>query len=187
MKALIKIIPILFFLFSCTKKNTYQSFSEKELDFVSYSTKQTIRLIDTNNTVRTLIQDTLERKFREFLGFYGRTHNFHESYSVRYFSITPGPSLGFSIDLSGKFYPYALGELNIFFNDYIIVAIVDSLRPAAPALTISGTTYSNVYSLKAYKFGGTPNNTDTATMYYNRQYGIIQFLFPNGKSFTRTN
>jgi hypothetical protein len=109
MKAFIKIIAILFFLFSCSKKKTYQSFSEKELDFVSYSAGQTVRLIDTNNIVRTFVQDTLERGFHEFIDLYGRTHDFQELFSVRYRS----DILGFLIGLSGKFYPYTLGELNI--------------------------------------------------------------------------
>ena len=185
MKILNKIVPVLFLLFSCTKDKVYKPFSERELDFVNYSVGQTIRLLDTNNAVHTFVQDTLQREFREFIGINGRTHDFHELFSVQYYStIEP---LGFSIGISGKFYPYTLGELSIFFGDYMIIAIVDSLRPTMPTLTITGTTYSNVHSLKAYKYGWSPNNTDTATMYYNKQYGIIQFLFPNGKSFIRTN
>lgn len=186
MKTINKIVPILFLLLSCTKDKTYRPFSEKELDFVSYSPEQTIRLIDTNNTVHTLVQDTLKREFSEFIGIYGRTHDFHETFFVQY-SSTIEPSLGFSIGLSGKFYSYTLGELSIRFGNYLINTIVDSLKPSIPTLTITGTTYSNVYSLKAYEYGWSQNNTDTATMYYNRQYGVIQLLFPNGKSITRTN
>ena len=186
MKPFYKIIPALFFLFSCTRDKTYQSFTEKELDFVNYSQGQTVRMIDTNNTMLSFVQDTIKREFREFIGVYGKTQNFHELFWVQY-SSNINPPLGFSVSVSGKFYPYALGELGIRFENYLINVIVDSLKPPTPTLTIAGTTYSNVYSLKAYKYGSSPNNIDTARMYYNKQYGIIQFLFPDGKYIIRAN
>ena len=91
MKPFYKIIPALFFLFSCTRDKTYQTFTEKELDFVNYSQGQTVRMIDTNNTMLSFVQDTIKREFREFIGVYGKTQNFHELFWVQYSSNTKFP------------------------------------------------------------------------------------------------
>ncbi|MBL7741785.1 MAG: hypothetical protein JNK14_21375 [Chitinophagaceae bacterium] len=186
MKLFSKIVAILLLLSSCKKEKTYRPFSEKELDFVNYSPGQLIRFSDTNNVIHTFIQDTLRREFREFIGIYGRTNNLHETYWVLYYSPVES-SLGFSVGVSGKFIPYNFGELNINFCGYIVEAIIDSLKPPTPALIIGGSTYVNVHTLKVYKYGSFPNNTDTATLHYNRQYGAIQLLLPGGKAVTRVN
>ena len=186
MKLISKIIPFLFVLFSCSKQNNYHPFSDKELSFVSYSSGQTIRFVDTNNIVHTLTQKAFKREYHEFIGIYGSTGDFHESFSVQY-SSSIDPDLGFFIGLNGKFYPYTLGNLNINFSNFIVDELVDSLNSLSAAISIAGNAYSNVYSLKAYKNGRTFTNIDTATIFYNRQYGIIQLLLPNGKSCTRVN
>ena len=51
---------------------------------------------------------------------------------------------------------------------------------------VNNVNYMNVYSLKVYK-NSQLNNSDTANVLWNRQYGLIQFQYPNGKTITRLN
>ncbi len=51
MRVMVTVLFSMLILVSCSKKKTYKSFSEKELDFVSYAEGQEIKMIDSNNIV----------------------------------------------------------------------------------------------------------------------------------------
>ena len=72
-------------------------------------------------------------------------------------------------------------------NSYKTSDFASRLNPPVANMMINATNYQNVYRLKAYKNGLEVNNTDTATIYWNKQFGFIQLTFPNGKAFTRTD
>ncbi len=184
-------------LTSC-KKDKYYKFSSKELDFVNYGEGQTIKVIDTNLITHTLVQRAYKREFHERWSTFTPSRQFSETYEVSYLT-QPGTytySLGFSISLDKE-----RKTLDIDFNGYGLFANPDSLHPSISLISINGVNYSDVYTLKVYSLSGTAagtygqfvfingqytRNTDTATLYHNRQYGVIQLLFPNGKRIIRT-
>ncbi len=76
--------------------------------------------------------------------------------------------------------------MEINFNNYGVDATPDSLN-AVNSIVINGMAYNNVYSIKVYKQNPQFNSNDSATLYSNKQFGIIQLLFPDGKRIVRTN
>lgn len=184
MRKFIAAVLILVLFNSCKKKATYKSLSGTELDFVNYSPGQNLKFSDTNTIVQSFLHDTLIRVYQEFTGLYGNTYDFNENFEAGYYSAIDH-SLRLDINLTGKFLPYTPGILNMNICGYAVYQVIDSLPPAIPSLTINSISYSDVHSLKAYKNAVFVNNTDTATLYCNRQYGVIQLLLPNGKAITR--
>lgn len=186
MKPILMITILLLGVYSCKKdKPVYRSFSEQELEFVSYAPGQTIKFIDTNQVIHTFLQDHFYRAFDEFVGMFGNTGDFQEEYEVAY-NTSSSTSLYLTLFLYGGFYPYTPGELVIDFCTYKVQTNTAALLPAIDATTINGQTYTKVYSIKMYKNGAVANNSDTATLLYNRQYGVIQLKLPSGKTITRT-
>ena len=196
-----KIMTILLFvtvvltIFSSCKKEKYYRFSPKELDFVNYSEGQDLNYLDTNLNRRALIQVTYKRDFHERYGMLIRTREFFETYEVLYHAGTSRYAMGFSIALDKED-----KTLDIDFDGYEVFANPDSLYPSVSSVSINGVSYSNVYKLKAYNRSGSAagtygkflwvngelvKNTDTATLFHNKQYGVIQLLFPNGKRVLR--
>lgn len=168
-------------LTSCKKDKHYFKFSSKELDFVSYSEGQNIKFIDTNFIIYSLIQKAFVRNFHEQIGITGKTGNFIENYETSYISEGSVLAFGFSVSLNAGARP----SLYINFNSYGVYATPDSLS-TINSIVISGVTYKNVYTIKAYKNDQFTNNNDTVTLYTNKEYGIIQLVFPNGKKIVRT-
>jgi hypothetical protein len=166
--------------FSCKKEKIYHSFNEKQLVFVNYSKGQNLKFIDTSLVVQTIQQFQFHRDFREQVGLYGKTGVLSEEYEVVY---SPGNSdLDLHISLMAQ-----VPVLDVTFASYRISQRLDSLNFTFPSITINGKSYSEVYTLKVYKNGQYINNNDTATLFHNKQFGVIQLLFPNGKKIIRTD
>lgn len=182
MKLLIFTTATILTLASCKKDKIYNSFSSKELHFVSYTEGQSLKFIDTNLITYSLTQNVFLREFDEQIGLYGRTGFFSENYEVSYSSNGSTLAFGFNISLSTRSIP----SLHINFCDYGLYAAPDSILTTINSIVINGITYKNVYTIKGYKNEQYLNNNDTAILYHNKQYGIIQLLFPNGKRIVRT-
>jgi len=166
--------------FSCKKEKTYHSFNEKQLVFVNYSNDQDLKFIDSSSIVQTIQQSQYHRDFREQVGLYGKTGVLSEEYEVAY---SPGNSdLNLHISLTAW-----VPLVDIAFASYQTSERLDLLNYTFPAITINGKGYSEVYTLKVYKNGQQINNNDTATLFHNKQFGVIQLLFPNGKKIIRTD
>lgn len=181
MKTLLFVSVALLVLLSCTKEKHYHRFTGKELDFINYTERQTIKFIDTNTVIHTLEQKVYRRDFHETVSIYGRTGSFLERYEVLYQSLT-GNSVGLDISFDKE-----QRTISVDFCNYKIFTTIDSLDQILPAVTINGTTYTDVYTMKVYKLGSYPGNSDTATLYHNKQSGVIQLLFPNGRRILRTD
>ena len=169
--------------FSCKKEKTYLRFNEKQLVFVNYSKGQSLKFIDTASVPQTLIQDQYRREFREQVGLYGKTDALTEEYEVSYRSENNG-HLGFHISVDAISRSLSIEFLSYYNN---ILTSPDSLQSTIPSLTINGQTYTDVYTLKMFKYSQYINNSDTATLFHNKQFGVIQLLFPNGKKVIRTD
>src|SRR5687767_2726947 len=165
----IGIISATLFL-SCKKEKSYLHFTDKQLIFVNYSKDQTLKFIDTTSVLQTLIQESYQREFRKQVGLYGETGALTEEYEVLYRAENNG-SLGFQVHVDALNRSLSL-EIESYWNH--IALNPDSLRPAASSLTINGKTYNDVYLLTMYKNAQYVNSTDTATLFHNREYGIIQ-------------
>ena len=165
---------------SCTKKN-YLYFSEKQLVFVNYSKGQDLKFVDTASLLQTLSQDEYHRQFREQLGVLGKTGNFIEEYEVAY-RAQNGGSLGLHISVSAN------SSVSLEFASYFNLLIrPDSLQSTIPSMSVNGKTYTDIYTLKMYKNYQDINNSDTATLFHNKEYGVIQLLFPDGKKIMRVD
>lgn len=162
---------------------TYLNFTDKQLVFVNYSKGQNLKFIDTTSVLQILIQDKYRREFREQVGLYGKTGALTEEYEVLYRAENNG-SLGLHISVDAMNRSLSL-EFASYWNNIVISP--DSLRSTIPSLTINGETYSDVYTLKMYKNSQYINNNDTATLFHNRLFGVIQLLFPNGKKIVRAD
>ena len=167
---------------SCKKKKTYLNFTDKQLVFVNYSKGQNLKFIDTTSVLQTLIQDKYRREFHELVGLYGKTGALTEEYEVLYRA--NNGSLGLQISMDALNSSLSL-EIASYWNH--IAMNPDSLQPAIPFLTINGKTYNDVYLLKMYKNAQYINSSDTATLFHNKEYGVIQLLFPDGKVIVRSD
>ena len=184
MKAILIIGIISTTLFSsCKKEKSYLHFTDKQLVFVNYSKGQNLKFIDTTSVLQTLIQDKYRREFHEQVGLYGKTGALTEEYEVLYRAENNG-SLDLQINVDALNRSLSL-EIVSYWNH--IALNPDSLQPTIPSLTINGKTYNDVYSLKMFKNAQYINNTDTATLFQNKEYGVIQLLFPNGKRIIRAD
>ena len=164
---------------SCKKKR-YQSLSGSELEFVNYSKNQALKFIDTSNNIHSLIQSMYVREYQEQIGLYGRTGNYLELYDVSYYSNTSN-----SIHLFTTV-GWSSPSVKIGFCEYGCFLVPDSISHKLDLFSLNGITYKNVNLIKVYK-NGVPNSNDTATIFHNREFGIIQLLFPSGKRIIRTN
>lgn len=181
MKHIIYLTVIILILASCKKDKHYFKFSDKELDFINYLKGQNIKFIDTRNNTFSLIQTSFVRDFHELISVTGRTGTFLEYYEISY--STKGSAVAYGLEISlNKSRP----SLYIKFNNYGLFVTPDSL-PTINSIKIDGVTYENVYTITTYKNDQFNNNTDTATLFSNREYGIIQLVFPNGKKIVRTD
>ena len=168
---------------SCKKEKYYLHFTDKQLVFVNYSKGQSLKFIDTTSVLQTLIQDKYQREFREQVGLYGKTGALTEEYAVLYHAENNG-RLGLQISVDAITRSLSL-EIASYWNHFAISP--DSLQATIASLTINGKTYNDVYTLKMYKNAQYINSTDTATLFHNKQYGVIQLLFPNGKRIIRVD
>ncbi|MEX2336410.1 MAG: hypothetical protein WD555_03970 [Fulvivirga sp.] len=174
-------------LSSCFNDSQYYPFSEKELDFVSYEEGQTLKFIDTSGITHILMQNKYKHKFDEVIGIYG-SYGYSEEYEVSYTmqnSATTWHNVYLATGLQSI--------LNIDLWGFGIYTMADPpgtprpLEVSYASLTIADKTYVNVYAFKASKQYGPQNTRDTATLFWNREYGAIQLLFPNGKTITRVD
>jgi len=175
---ILSIVGLIFF--SCKKDKTYHSFNEKQLAFVNYSNGQNLKFIDTSSVVQAIQQFQFHRDFREQVGLFGKMGILSEEYEVTY---SPGNSdLGLHISLGAQ-----LPFVDVTFASYQTFQRIDSLNYSFPSVTINGKNYSDVYTLKVYKNGQQINNNDTATLFHNKQFGVIQLMYPNGKRIIRVD
>jgi len=166
--------------FSCIKE-VYFRFTEKQLVFVNYEKDQVLKFIDSSLNIQTIEQYQFRRDFREELWFYGGTGKFYEQYEVSFRPRGNG-DLFFNIRLQREL----LCSLDIAFFTYSTRDVcIDSLPDPITSITINGKTYTNVYLLKMYSDNNFPNTNDTATLYHNKQFGVIQLLFPDRKKIVR--
>jgi len=179
MKVLLIIGLLSVTLYSC-RKETYLHFTEKQLVFVNYTEGQSIKFIDTASVVHTLVQNSYERKFHESVGIFGRSGNFLEQYQVTYYAPN-NDDLDLTVSMRGP-------VLELTFASYgLINARPDSLTYTYPTLTINGKAYNEVYTLKLIQNSPYTNTTDTATLFHNKEFGVLQLLFPNGKKIMRVD
>lgn len=186
MKAKIVTIIIVLLItvgFSSCDKKKYFPFSEKELEFAAYAEGQKIRFIDTSHVLNELEQTHYSRIYIDFPGLF--VTDFIEKYYVEYSPVL-SRTVPLSLELYGKGPDNGGGVLLRFFG-YYSSANPDSLAAANAPVTINGRNYVGVYSLKAYKQGPGFAKTDSAIIFFNKQYGVIQMLLPNGKSITRVD
>lgn len=167
---------------SCKKEKKYLYFTDRQLAFVNYSEGQNLKFIDTTSVLQSLVQDKYVREFNEHVGLFGN-NSYTEEYEVQY-RAENNHNLGFQIKVGAADRSLLLQMLS--YSNYI-PAILDSLFPSIPSIIIDGKTYTDVYLLKMYKNGQYVNSSDTATLFHNKQYGIIQLLFPNGKRIIRAD
>ena len=178
MKAVI--ICLLFMtIISCRKKKNIP-FTDKELEFVSYTPDQKqIKFIDSTGAISTLFQTYYDRSFRVVSGLFN-TSDYYESYEVSYTSrdttgqIRNGQLI---ISLNG-FSSYTPANLDLYFYDYSGAFKPDSLYKDTRTFSINNKNYTDVYKLKM--------RNDSTIVYYNKQYGLIQMVYKNGKTITRT-
>jgi hypothetical protein len=168
-------------LFSSCKKKSYLYFSQKQLVFVNYSKGQALKFIDTASLLQPLSQYKYRREFREQVGLFGKTGALLEEYEVAYRGENSG-SFGLQISVNA-----ISSSLSIEFASYFnIVTSPDSLQSTIPSMIINGKTYTDIYTLKMYK-NQDLNNSDTATLFHNKEYGVIELLFPDGKKIVRAD
>jgi len=166
-------------LYSC-RKERYYHFTEKQLAFVNYTEGQPIKFIDTASVVHTLTQSSYVRKFREGFGIAGKNGHFTEEYQVTYYAPNNG-NLDLYVHMKGAL-------LALSFTSYGVTdAFPDSLTYTYPTLTINGKEYNEVYTLKLIKNKPYLDKNDTATLFHNKEFGVIQLLFPNGKKIMRVD
>jgi len=181
MKHLIYTTVIITIFSSCKKHEVNRDFTSNELDFVNYSQGQAIKFIDTNFITYSLSQTLFEHDFRQF-SVIGGTRYLGEYYEVSYSNNVNATTFNYNITLRAASRP----SMEINFNNYGVAATPDSLN-AVNSIIINGMAYNNVYSIKVYKQNPQFNSNDSATLYSNKQFGIIQLLFPDGKRIVRTN
>lgn len=189
LKNLYLFILLVVCLSSCKKDKTiYNSFTEKELDFVSYAEGQDIKIIDSIGAAHILGQSHYMREFKKLgNGWFDWTTKFQEQYEVGFNALTISPLISIRLFLYSEFHNYSSGRVTITINNYSVSSVARDINPPVNNIVVNSINYQSVYSFKAYKDGIQVNNSDTATIYWNKQYGFIQLLFPNGKSFTRTD
>lgn len=183
MKAVIIIATLSATFFVSCRKKKYLHFTDKQLVFVNYAKYQHLKFFDTTSVLQTLVQQSYRREFHEQVGIYGKTGELTEEYEVLYRAENNG-SLGFQVGVD-VLSPSLTLEIDSYWNH--ITLNPDSLQPAFSSLTINGKTYNDVYVLTMYKDAQYVNSVDTATLFHNKQYGIIQLLFPNGKKIIRAD
>jgi hypothetical protein len=185
MRIILTFLIVLLILTSCKKQKFYQPLTGKALDFVSYTAGQSIKLIDTNNVTHTLLEDTVVKEYYQIMGITGSTGQYYEIYQAQFY--VPNQPIGILVNVEAKLYPPIQGTVRINMCGYAVEKLTDSLPPTIPVMTINGTDYFNVYSFKASYFTAPPFTNDTARLYFNKEHGAIQLLFPGGKSITRIN
>jgi hypothetical protein len=168
-------------LFSSCKKKSYLYFSQKQLVFVNYSNGQDLMFIDTASLLQPLSQYKYRREFREQVGLFGKTGALLEEYEVAYRGENSG-SFGLQISVNAISRSLSI-EFASYFNN---VTSPDSLQSTFPSMSINGKTYTDIYTLKMYK-NLDLNNSDTATLFHNKEYGVIELLFPDGKKIVRAD
>ena len=167
---------------SC-KKEEYLRFTEKQSIFVNYEKDQVLKFIDSSLNIQTLEQTKFRRDFHETRTLYGGTGNFYEQYEVSYRPRDNG-DLFFNVKVQREF----ACSLDItFFTFNTRDVCIDSLPAPIPSISINGKTYTDVYLVKMYGGSNFPNSIDTATLYHNKQFGVIQLLFRDGKKIVRTD
>jgi hypothetical protein len=177
MKQILIIALIVTALSACFKKKTYHAITEEALAFVSYKQEQTLKFTDTNNLPVTLPQEDYSREFHQQISIYGGTGHFTEEYSVSYYAHDfSSPLIDLSLRVTGA-------SFSIIMCSYLASGEAKKIT-AVPSLTINGKTYSNVYSIAMQAMYGAPPHPQ-AILYWNKEYGAIQLLFPSGKAVTR--
>lgn len=174
---------VLFGFSSCEKDPNYIRFSEKELDFVSYKEGQMIEFIDTSGHINVLKQQDYNRDFFELFGFFGSHDEFVEQYWVSYGALSGGMSLYLSVEAEKG----GLGPgFSLSVNDFRNENWLSSFALPEIIMDVNGRAYENVYAIKLYKVQNI-SKTDSATVFWNRQFGLLQMMYSNGKSITRVD
>jgi hypothetical protein len=182
MKWIVSLVSFLIFFAACKKQEVYHAFTSQEEDFISYRKDQPLKFVDTSGVTQTLSQLYYRREYLQVRSGFLPSGIFYEWYNVDYFC---AEKTNFSLGVSASAPPYHWVEIN--FELYNRIINLDSLPEKKDNILINGSGYNGVYRMKMNKGYGLLNTADTATLFYNKEYGVIQLLFPNGKSITRTN
>jgi hypothetical protein len=165
---------------SCDEDEEKIRFTEKELGFVSYEKNEDFKVIDTSGVVQKLKQKEYSRRFHETSGFL--IYN-QETYRVSYLS-DGAKAISLSLYVSAQIDDYRGGDLAIRMLGMVAFAQPNSLPAPTASIAVNGTEYKNVHVVKAQPaFTTVP--WPEATIFWNREYGFIQLVLPNGKSITR--
>ena len=173
------ILTVLLVAFAGCKKDIHIfPFDSRQSDFANYSRGQVLKFIDTASSQKTLNQIIYNRDFWRPNGDAKRSITEFERYTAMYES----NDKTLSIDL----YTEANAPKPVFIrvNHYFAKFLSTEVDHAYSTININGVSYSNVYKIKMIKMSS-PDASDTATLFHNREYGVIQVLFPNGKAITR--
>jgi hypothetical protein len=165
---------------ACKKGKSREYFNEKGLIFVAYDKGEKVKFIDTGNYVNTLTQFSYKRdfRFREGIALWGGVGPRYEEYLADYGDYSYG---GLRVSVS------APDKYSIKIDGYWAEGYGNLPSPIG-SLTVNGKTYSNVYPLVVLKAGTvTGSPVQQAILYWNKEHGAIQLLYPSGKAMVRVD
>lgn len=176
-------------LASCLSANDddMNPLSGNELDFVSYEQGETIKLEDTTGFVHQMDQSAYGNKFTQRTGWWGSV-GFYETYRVR-FTSTDSAHFYLAVDVDAHS-SYLYVRLSGYTAEIIVEprsSNVEPLQKNYDTYIIDGKSYNDVYTLKMFKAFESKDSPDTAKLFWNREYGAIQLLFPDGKTIIRVD
>jgi len=179
------ILLLLLGLYSCDNKRYYE-FTAEEAEFMAYEKGQIIKFKDTSDVTHIMEQT------KHLIGYFEDNHifgtDFIKEYEVTYQSISD-PSFIHAVVVGADHSKFS-GGVNVRLGEYQAPDPYSTTTLSLPTLkeTINGKEYTKVHKLKAIRWRGyRPPLSDTATMYFNKEYGLLKVLFPSGKSITRVD
>ncbi|AHM63384.1 hypothetical protein D770_25705 [Flammeovirgaceae bacterium 311] len=174
--------PLIFTACFGANDNIKYHFDEEQLDFIAYDEGQSLSLIDTIGVRYVLNQNEYKRDFRKVIGYWG-VEGHYEYYQVDF-----SPSDNHKPRLTVELYTED-SHLWIEFWGYTVYAPVKhntgndpQFKDIYQSINIDGKIYEDVYKLIAYK---DDHMNESATLFWNKEHGVIQLLLSNGKTVTR--
>lgn len=164
-------------LAACNKKKNWRYFNEDGLVFVSYEKAEKLKFQDTANYIHSLTQYSYARdfKFINVNAIYGGIGPKAENYLADY----GFHGIGLTVRVKAPDI-YSIEMANYHVEGH------GKLPSPLSSITVNGRTYSDVYPLIAQKWvSATP--APQAILYWNKEYGVIQLLFPSGKAIVRVD
>lgn len=161
---------------ACNKDRNNVYIEEELRIFLSYEKFESAKFLDTFNYTHTLKQLDYQLEFKRppSANPYGLSIKKYERYLADYgfhelnFSVRVQAPNSFDIVMYG--YRIGLGAI---------------IPPPLASVTVNGKTYTNVYPFVALNYISNTVPPAQAIMYWNKEYGLIQLLFPSGKAIVR--